>query len=195
MNKVKFTMRDLIQSDTNLTGQAVEDVADFADDMQPSNTSDVSIGYDCKDDVEAVEIPSIVDKYGRLSDIIEAFELETGMSVIPLKMVNIAPEVESLQRHEIFEFMGERYAMSRIPREKVVEEWQEKILANLSTGLVFEEDLVTNIVHNNQTYKTLSLSRAEWTLLLSKFRFYKQDLVVRNEKSIVMMVFAERVAR
>lgn len=174
----------------------VDDANLFADEeiLQDSTDTDVSIAVDVMD-VEEITIPAIVDTYGRLSDRVEALEHETGLSVIPLTMANIAPEVESLSRHEIFEFNGERYAMSSKVRDQVINNWQEKVIANLSSGLAFEEGLVINVEYRGILYKTLSLSKNEWTLLLSKFRLFKQSLVIRNRSNIIMTIKAEHATR
>lgn len=192
LDSKKITLIGLTRVD-DAVEVVTEEAKEFADESAyVDNASDVRIKYDHVE-VETVEIPVITDVHGRLSDAIEAMEKDTGLSVIPLKMANIAPEVESLQRHEIFEFMGERFAMSKKLREEVITEWTQKIIANLSTGLPFEENLVTSITYNNRPYTTIALSRIEWTLLLSKFRSYKQDLFIRHNNSIVMTVLAEKV--
>lgn len=145
-------------------------------------------------DVEPIEVNQIVDKHGRLSDIIEALEEKTGLSVIPLSMANIAPEVTELQRHEIFEFGGERYAFSHRIRRNVVDEYVEAITANISSGIPFALELVTSVVEHDNTYKTLLLSRDEWTYVLSKCRNFKQSLIANDDETqITMTIMAERV--
>lgn len=144
-------------------------------------------------DVDSIELPEINDTYGRLSDVIEAVEKVTGFSVIPLTMAKIAPEVVSLQRHEIFTFNGVRFAMSNKPRKDTIEAYQEKIVQNLSTGLGFQENLYVPITYYGASYKTLSLSRVEWTLLLSKFRSYKQKIHTTDDSSLILEISTERV--
>ena len=143
--------------------------------------------------VEPIQLQEINDTYGRLSDIIEAVEHSTGLSVIPLEMANIAPEVASFNRHDIFTFHNKRFAMSRVPRENVMDAYQEKIIQTLESGVVFREDITTNVKYKDKEYLTLKLSATEWTFLLSKFCRYKQSLRIVDDNSIIMEIFAERV--
>lgn len=144
-------------------------------------------------DVDAVELPEIHDDYGRLSDAIEALENVTGLSVIPLQMANIAPEVVSLKRHTIFTFNGVRYAMSQRIREAAVNSFKERVMQALLSGLPFREDLVTSVRYEGNEYLTLALSQEEWTYILSLFRKYKQSLSIQNGNQLVLEVFAQRV--
>ena len=180
-----------------LETEKIESVADMpVNSMKEEKNvvvpSDVKLSIDYVD-VDAIDLPEINDTFGRLSDIIEAIEGVTGFSVIPLDMANIAPEVVSLQRHDIFIFGGKRYAMSHKLRENVIAAYKEKIMQNLGTGLAFTEDLVVPIKYDGHTYKTLALSKNEWSYLLSIFRHYKQSITVHNDSELLLSVFAERV--
>lgn len=143
-------------------------------------------------DIEAVQIDEIHDTHGRLSDIVESLESLLNLSVIPLRMANIAPEVVDLQRHEIFEFGGERYAFSKKMRKDKLDEYSTEIYQNLSTGLPFSLELVTSVSYQGTIYPTLLLSRAEWTFIMSKYRIYKEELNTDNKSSITLDIFAER---
>lgn len=142
--------------------------------------------------VEAVEIESINDHFGRLSDLIESLEVVTGLSVIPLEMGHIAPEVVSLSRHKIIEFNGVRYAMSPNVRMDVIEKWSERIRKQLSEGIPFMEKLNLSVTYNGVEYETLALSEAEWKYLMSMYRRYKQQLAKVNGNEIVLAILAER---
>lgn len=146
-------------------------------------------------DTECIDIPEIVDVHGRLSDAVEALEEATGLSVIPLEMAKIAPEVTELARHEIFELNHVRYAMSHKIREHVITEFIDKIVQSLSTGLPYTEDITAAVEYKGIMYNTFKLSKDEWNLLLSKFRNYRQALVTDNVSQIVLNIFAERVQR
>lgn len=144
-------------------------------------------------EVEAVNVAEIRDEHGRLSDMLDAIGEELDVTVLPLHMCNIAPEVTMLQRHEIFELGGVRYSMTDKIRRKEVDNYKQRILRSLKMGLPYEETLVSSVTYNNKDYSIISLSRAEWTLLLSMFRNYKQSLFINGENKIVMRVLAERV--
>lgn len=142
-------------------------------------------------DVEKVVIPEIKDVEGRLSDIVESIETITGMSVVPLEMASIAPEVTKLQRHEIFELGGHRYAMSSHVRDAVILNYKEKIVNTLSRGLPFIENLSQQITYKGVDYKTFTLSRQEWTLLLSTFREYKGNVKIKNKTDLILEISTE----
>lgn len=144
-------------------------------------------------DVEPIVIDEIVDRHGRLSDILEALEEELHVSVIPLQMAKIAPEVTKLQRHEIFMFGKESYSFSQNVRRDVVDSILDSIISNISSGIPFSYDLITSVMYDGQSYRTLALSRKEWTYILSKCRNYKQSLVTDMANSITLNVFAEKV--
>lgn len=159
-------------------------------EQEVSGESPISIDYV---DVERICLPEIKDTHGRLSDAIEALEDATGKSVIPLNMAHIAPEVVSLQRHKIYTFAGERYAMSHRIRESVIQEYVDRIIRNLSTGLPFSEEILSSIVYNCETYRTFLLSQDEWSLLLSKFGNYKHTLTTDRVAQIWLRISAERI--
>lgn len=177
---------DAVNVDTRM------DTSEFTDEDVTAGVSAVSLDVTYVP-VDTINIPEIRDVHGRLSDAVEALEDATGLSVIPFSMANIAPEVANLARHEIFTFNGERYAMSHRVRDTVISDFVEKIVHNLSTGLPYSEDIVTSVEYCDQRYRTFLLSRDEWSLLLSKFRNYKQSLTTDNVSSIILKVCAERV--
>ena len=144
-------------------------------------------------DTEEIIIPEIKDLHGRLSDIIEDAEDKTGMAVIPFEMVGIASEVVRLQRYNIFTIGDKKYAMSKMPRERVVKQYLERIVKTLSNGLPYNESLITSVSFGDSVYKTLTLSQVEWSLILSKFRRYKQRLYICNGSDVIMEILAERV--
>lgn len=100
MKSSKVSIHDILKQNKN------QEVPDF-----PSNEEDVEVLDSSKEDtvipvdidsvdVDAIEIMSVNDEHGRISDIIESLENETGLSVIPLRMANVLPEVCSLSRHK-----------------------------------------------------------------------------------------------
>lgn len=142
--------------------------------------------------VEPIELFSITDTYGRLSDSVEYVEKLLGVSVVPLEMCCISPEVVELKRHKIYEFEGHRLAMSSKIREDVVEKYKDKIYKTLSMGTVYEEVLNTKVTYNGEDYDSLALSEAEWTYVLSLYRLYKSRLYVTSSGKMTMEIQAER---
>lgn len=142
-------------------------------------------------DVDEVVIPEIKDVKGRLSDIIESIEQSTGLSVVPLNMAGIAPEVIKLQRHEIFELGDVRYAMSKQVRENVVNEYVDRIRKSLTSGLPFVENLSKGVTYFGEDYRTIALSRVEWTIIISKFRRYKSAIRIKDGIDLVLEIYPE----
>ena len=142
-------------------------------------------------DVEPIKIAEIVDVHGRISDIVESLELKLNIAVVPLSMARIAPEISRLQRHELYELGGQKYAMAKRPRESVVSKYCERIVKTLSSGLPFSESLMINVDYNGTMYRTIALSQVEWTLILSRFRNYKEVLKIVNKNELVMEILAE----
>ncbi len=163
---------------------AVDEVAVKGDQELPIDLTGVA--------TDAIDIVAINDEHGRISDMLEALEEATGMSVIPLKMGKIAPEVASLARHKIYEFDKERFAMSYKIRQKIVETFVERVMRSLSSGVPFREDLITYITYNGLDYRTFSLSEDEWLIVFSKFRHYKQRLFITEDKQFMIEILAER---
>lgn len=199
MSDLKISIDRLVNPVGEETASAVSsDVAGMPmDDELELNDSDksseIAIQVDFEEDIEPIKVSEIIDTHGRLSDIIENLESETGLSVIPLRMANIAPEVSQLQRHEIFTFAGERYAFSRTVRKNVCDRYLSQIVSNISEGVPFSLDLVTSVAWGDDVYKTLLLSRVEWTYILSKCREFKQSFTTDKQSRITMQIFAERI--
>lgn len=165
---------------------------DNTNDVIPVEVASSTIQVDFVD-VDALIINDIRDLRGRISDLIDVIEEKTGNSVIPFEVANIAPEIVKLQRHDIFHIDDKCYAMDRVPRNDVVESYTERIIKTISSGLPFIESLQTKMEYGGVLYNTYALSQAEWTIILSKFRRYRQELKIQNGSNIVMSIYAERV--
>lgn len=196
MNDIKVPVDKLVAPATALLdNQEILD-SQLEEDLElvgEPNDNDVAIQVTFDEEVEPIEIKEIVDAHGRLSDIIDSLEDAVGLSVIPLKMANIAPEVSRLQRHEIFTFGGERYAFSNKIRQNVCDRYLAQITKTISEGVPYQLDLVTTITWRDKVYTTLLLSRVEWTYIMSKCRGYKQTLTTDQKTQITLKVFAERI--
>lgn len=143
-------------------------------------------------DVEEVVIPEIKDVYGRISDIIDGISEQLGIAVVPFEMIGVTPELVRLQRHDIFTLGDKKFAMRKEPRPGVVEQWKTKIIKMLSSGLPFSESLITTVQFDGKVCHTLALSEVEWTILMSMFRRYKQQLRLCNGNSdLILEIFAE----
>ena len=192
----KVSICDVIQGDKPYNSTMIsndfptEESSEVVEEVEPDSGVEVSVDF-TRSRVEAIEITAINDEHGRISDIIEALEDETGLSVIPLTMGNIAKEVCSLARHKIFDFNGERYAMSYRIRKNVIDSFCERIVRTLSSGVPFSEVLNTSVIYAGEEFRTLSLSEDEWTEVLAKFRKYKQRLYIVSGK-LVMEILGER---
>lgn len=200
MRKTAISISEVIKGRTEDKKVEISE-GDFEVEIEGIEPVSVEIPVPCADVVavnissvqtEAIELPAINDEHGRISDIITALEDETGMSVIPLEMGHIAPEVQSLREHSIFENSGKRFAMSHRIREDVIDSWQERIIKSLSAGIPFEEVLNIVVTYRGYEYETLALSVDEWTLLMAKFRKYKERLTRTPSGEFCLHVYAER---
>lgn len=198
MKEKSYHVKDLLMSespDVPESLQESEPEIDEEPEMVEDNvevreaTTNLPIEYM---DVDTITIPEIKDLRGRISDIVDVLVEETGSAVIPFEVANISPEVTKLQRHEIFTLDGKSYAMLRVPREDVIEDYTKKIIKTISSGIPFMESLQTQLQHNGILYNTFALSRVEWTLLFSKFRNYRQELKVQDGSNLVLIIYAER---
>lgn len=163
---------------------------DFAESIvEEDGGIDIPIEYMS---TEEIIIPEIKDVHGRLSDMIADVEDKVGIAVIPFEMVGIANEVVRLQRYDIFTINGKKYAMSKVPRERIMSQFLDRVVKTLSNGLPFNESLVTSVDFGGKVYKTLTLSQVEWNTILSKLRSYKQRLYICNHSDVIMEVLAER---
>jgi hypothetical protein len=181
-------MENGLQCENDDTG--VKDDGFAESTVEKENGIDIPIEYMS---TEEIIIPEIKDVHGRLSDMIADIEDKVGIAVIPFEMVGIANEVVRLQRYEIFTISGKKYAMSKVPRERVMSQFLDRIVKTLSNGLPFNESLVTSVDFEGKVYKTLTLSQVEWNTILSKLRSYKQRLYICNHSDVIMEVLAERV--
>lgn len=196
MSDMTIRIDELVTSKEKVTEPLAEEptMAEDAEQelelQEPAQDSCISVDFT---EIEPISIKSIVDVHGRLSDILESVEDDLGISVIPLKMVDIAPEVEQLQRHEIFTLGGVRYAFSHRVRKNVCDHYLEQIVTCLSEGVPFTLELATTIIWQDKQYNTFLLSRDEWTYIMSKCREFKQKLTTDNKSQITLHVYAEKV--
>lgn len=188
MKEEVLHMKDLLKGKVNTESKSL-DVTEEADDFvvdavgaTPVEADTIPINYM---DVEQIVITEITDSKGRLSDIIESFEIKTGLSVIPLAMADIAPEVTQFKRHNIFTIGDKRWAMSNTIRQDVVDAYIAKIVEALKTGLPFTESLSVIIPYNGVDYKSYALSQKEWTYILSTFNLYVGNLYARGDDLIL----------
>lgn len=168
-----------------------ENIGTDVAEIHSAEAEQLSVSLD-DTDVEAIDLDEIRDVYGRISDLIEALEDDTGMSVIPLEMGHIAPEIVSLQRHEIMDFNGKRVAMSHRIRDNVIDSFKERIIKTLSTGLPFKESLNVIVTHAEHDYETLALSKDEWTRIMAMFRHYKERLIREADGKYYLEILPDR---
>lgn len=198
MREQKLRIKDIIQGGTQniadivSAGEPIQAEDDFVEETYGGSgvTTSIPVSYL---DVDEIILPEIKDVHGRISDIVDAIEVSTGVAVVPFEMANIAPEITKLQRHEIFQLGDRRFAMSKEIREGVVTQYTNKIVRTLTSGVPFVENLATTVTYNGKVYNTLALSKIEWTTLLSKFRKYKHSLRAQDNSSIILEILAEHV--
>ena len=194
--KTSITICDVLRKEFSTEAEAIQDFEeeDTVDDLtvaEPGEQQEIPVDIMAVN-AEAAVLPVINDEHGRLSDIFEALETATGQSVIPFKMGSIAPEVSSLARHKIFEFGGERYAMSHKLRESVIDKFYVSIMKALTSGIPFREELNTTVVYRDSDYHTLALSEDEWTYVMARFRNYKEKLYNNTKNKLVLEILPER---
>lgn len=195
--KDKVLICDVLQQYREEIAESLLPESEGTEEQSPEDVSEEASRKELSIDfkgvlADAIDVEVINDEYGRISDVFEAFEEDTGMSVIPFKMGKIAPEVVSLARHKIYEFDGEHFAMSYKVRDKAVDQMVERVVRSLSSGMPFKEDLVTTINYKGKNYRTLTLSEDEWLLVLSKFRHYKENLYITNDNQLMLEISTER---
>lgn len=190
MSIINMAIDDLVTPENTVDNQ--DQVVTSGNDLElgsEETQTDIPVMFS---EIEPIVIDTIIDKQGRLSDILESIEEECGISVIPLKMAEIAPEVAQLKRHEIFTLGNERYAFSHRVRLNVCDHYLEQIVSCLSEGVPFTLDLATTISWHDSQYNTFLLSRDEWTYIMSKCRNFKQKLTTDGKSQITLHIFAEK---
>lgn len=190
MSIINMAIDDLVTPENTVDNQ--DQVVTSGNDLELGSEeaqTDIPVMFS---EIEPIVIDTIIDKQGRLSDILESIEEECGISVIPLKMAEIAPEVAQLKRHEIFTLGNERYAFSHRVRLNVCDHYLEQIVSCLSEGVPFTLDLATTISWHDSQYNTFLLSRDEWTYIMSKCRNFKQKLTTDGKSQITLHIFAEK---
>lgn len=193
MKEQKLRMKDIMgcmEGERPLADTNSEPEVEFAEAVEQKKSNIITVNHL---DIEEVVIPEIMDNYGRISDMIDHVIEETGVSVVPFEIAGIAPEIVRLRRHTIFNIGARYYAMSKEPRDKVIEEYTQRIITTLSSGIPFTENISVAMTYNGKVYMTLALSQVEWTIIMSKFRYYKQQLYISGAGDLILEIFAERV--
>lgn len=158
-----------------------------------SDTNSVSVARDTEalevdyTEVEAVVVPVITDKHGRISDSLDAITKELKVSVVPISITSLLPEAKTLQRYDILVVGGERYVSAKEPRQNVVNEYKKQIYNTLADGVPAEISLWTEIPTKNGMVRTLALSKAEWSLLCSYFRRYNPTVEREKDSGDVVL--------
>lgn len=82
--------------------------------------------------------------------------------------------------------------MSYRVRDNVVQQFCERVIKALSSGVPFSEVINSTVYYNGEEFPTLTLSEDEWTIILAKFRNYNQKLYI-SEGNLIMEILGERV--
>lgn len=175
-------MKDIINSK--------QETCEFEDVTEPKSDSRIHMPV-LHVDVEPIVIEEVEDSHGRLSDIVDNLMEVTGQSVVPFNMCGISNNVIKLQRHEIITLGDKKFAMSTKPRLAVVNDFRDRIISVLKSGVSYSEILNRSITYNSNLYTTLALSACEWSYVLSYFKNYKQDVFADVNGNIVLEVDVE----
>lgn len=151
-------------------------------------TEQVAVQFD---NVDQIIVENITDSKGRLSDSLDAISQITGFRTLPLSVTKIPPEIAALKRHQIYELCGVKYAMSLQVREEKINQYCTAIVENLQAGVPFKTSLFKSFEYCGTMYNSLDLTEGEWTILLSKFRAYKQRLYILNDRDLILEVYPE----
>ena len=134
--------------------------------------------------VDPIEIPSIRDTQGRLSDLVDDLMDSMQLSVIPMTAIGVRSQVSELKRHTIREFDGVKLAMNKDSvRDNVLAEYKDRIIEALQEGVPFKESLWCDFKGNGATCRTLKLSELEWSYLYKYFELY--NLKIKAQKDPV----------
>lgn len=133
--------------------------------------------------VEAIVIPDVVDKHGKLSNMIAQYEDAYDLSVVPLSITTILPQVTKLQRHDIVEFNGERYAVStdRIVNAERFLQYEKKIVEQLSEGCAFIDSLWETRDIQGYSVQTVKFNTHELETLCGRFRNYSPRVIMTSQ--------------
>lgn len=137
-------------------------------------------------DVEPLKLNAIVDSSGLLSDRVDKFASDKGIAVVPFSAVGILSQVTQLQRHDVLELDGEKYAMLRTARPEVLEYYRNAVIKSISSGLVFSEKLMISIANGVDTIHTLKLSKIEWSYICAWFKDYNARVITSDEIRLVV---------
>ena len=157
---------------------SIKEMSDFDDvavSEQPERIDVMELS-----DVAPLKLDVIVDSAGFLSDKVDKFIAEKNVAVVPFSAVGILKQVSQLQRHDILELGGTKYAMLRTARSEVLEYYRKVIIDSITAGLVFSEKLTVSIVNGTETIRTLKLSKVEWSYLCAWFRDYNARIEEDN---------------
>lgn len=157
---------------------SIKEMSDFDDvavSEQPERIDVMELS-----DVAPLKLDVIVDSTGFLSDKVDKFIAEKNVAVVPFSAVGILKQVSQLQRHDILELGGTKYAMLRTARSEVLEYYRKVIIDSITAGLVFSEKLTVSIVNGTETIRTLKLSKVEWSYLCAWFRDYNARIEEDN---------------
>ncbi|WP_283693093.1 hypothetical protein [Clostridium perfringens] len=145
-------------------------------------------------DVEAIELPKVMDEFGRISDKITAVEDRTGISVLPFELTGTSSLVAGLKDHKIIEIEGKKYSTSykRIVNPQELDRVIGEVVAEASRILaesVSDPNCKTRHArvplfckkeYNGVVFPTLRLNEYETQLALGKLRNFRATVKARK---------------
>lgn len=152
----------------------------------PMSTDHVNLDYL---DVPPVQIASIKDTQGRLSDMVEQKMNALSVVCLPLQMTSILPQVEELQRYDLYQCGTQTYITARVVREQLMRKVEQRIIETLESGLIYTEDILKANIYEGQSYNNLIYTLQEQSYIISRFRLYHAEIRYSNEpESLVLYV-------
>lgn len=140
-------------------------------------------------DVPPIQISTMKDTHGRLSDMVEQKMNSLGVVCLPIQMTSILPQVEELQRYDLYRCGDQTFITARVIREQLMQEVEQKIIETLESGLSYSEDVLKANVYNGQSYNNLVYTLQEQSYLISRFRLYHAEIRYTKEpESLILKV-------
>lgn len=140
-------------------------------------------------DVAPIKLSTIKDTKGRLSDLVEQKMAELNEICLPIQITAILPQVEELQRYDIYKCDDQVFITARVIRQDLMDKVEQKIIDTLESGLSYEEEIFKAVIYDGVTYNNLLYTSMEQTYLVSRFRLYNASVVyARDTNSLVLSV-------
>lgn len=130
---------------------------------------------------DPIILPKIIDKSGRLSNVVKEYQEKLKSSIVPLEITPLQDEVVELKDYNIYTYGGKRYAVSKTSRPELIESMVKEIASALINGEEYSKSMLTKIDYEGKAITTLVMTPEEWSLLVAKFARYGAKIYEYNE--------------